>query len=317
MRRFQAWAARLDARWFQILFLASFLAIGALTRDFALTPVQVVLTFASALVTQAAWQWGLQLPTRAGWSGYLSALISSFGISILVRAEAWWVHPLLACVAMSSKYLLRAGPADCKSHILNPANFAAYAAWAWIPGAWLSPGQWGSSSLAALWFLALGGLVTRRISRSDVSLAFLGTWALLLAGRLVWLDYAWDPGAAIWLRQMANGAVLLFAFFMISDPMTTPQDRNARIAYAVAVAVAAFVWQWVLFKPHGPIVALFWASWLVPAINHALPRARFAWRPAAAAQRKEREAVHCDLPGREDGLTETAMPQCVRAVAPP
>jgi Na+-translocating ferredoxin:NAD+ oxidoreductase RnfD subunit len=34
----------------------------------------------------------------------------------------------------------------------------------------------------------------------------------------------------------SNGAVLLFAFFMISDPMTTPQQRSARITYAVAVA---------------------------------------------------------------------------------
>ena len=54
----------LDARWFQILFLSSFLALGALARDFALTPVQVLLTVASALLTQAAWQWGLDLPGK-------------------------------------------------------------------------------------------------------------------------------------------------------------------------------------------------------------------------------------------------------------
>lgn len=275
--RLPALAARLDARWFQILFLASFLLLGAVARDFALTPLQVLLTFAAALGTQAAWQWALRLPTRGGWAGYLSAIVSSFGISILVRADSWWVHPLLAALAMSSKYVLRAGPEGCRSHVLNPANLAAFAAWAWMPGAWLSPGQWGSSSLAALWFLALGGLVTRRIGRWDVSLAFLGAWAALLAGRLVWLGYAWDPGAAMWLQQIGNGAVLLFAFFMISDPMTTPQDRAARIGYAIGVAVAAFVWQWVLYRPHGLIVVLFWASWLVPLINRWRPRARFAW----------------------------------------
>jgi len=277
------WVGRLDARWFQIAFLASFLLVGALARDFALTLSQVLLTFGTALATQAAWQWGLRLPSRAGWGGYLSAIVSSFGICILVRAESWWVHPLLACAAMSTKYLLRAGPQACRSHILNPANFAAYAAWAWLPGAWLSPGQWGSSSLLALWFLALGGLVTQRISRWDVSLTFLGAWGALLAARLVWLDYAWDPGAAMWLQQMGNGGVLLFAFFMISDPMTTPQNRNARIAYAIGVAVAAFVWQWVLFRPHGLIVILFFASWLVPAINALWPKTRFEWSAARAA----------------------------------
>lgn len=271
----------LDARWFQILFLASFLTLGALARDFALTPIHVMFTFASALLTQAAWQWALDLPDKKKWGGYLSAIISSFGICILVRAENAWVHPLLACVAMSSKYLIRGGPTACKSHLLNPANLAAFAAFAWVPGAWLSPGQWGSGSLAALWFLALGGLVTQRISRWDVALSFLATWAALLALRLYLLDYAWNPGAAMWLQQASNGAVLLFAFFMISDPMTTPQRRGARIAYAVGVALLAFAWQYWLFKPHGLIVMLFLASWTVPLWNRVWPQQRFDWGSAA------------------------------------
>jgi enediyne biosynthesis protein E5 len=268
---------KLDARWFQIIFLASFLALGAFARDFALTADQVLLTFTSALLTQAAWQFLLDLPNKKSWGGYLSAIISSFGICILVRAENGWVHPLLACIAMSSKYLIRGGRATAKSHLLNPANLAAFAAFAWVPGAWLSPGQWGSSSLAALWFAALGGLVTQRISRWDVSLSFLGAWATLLALRLWGLGYAIDPGAAMWLQQASNGAVLLFAFFMISDPMTTPQRRSARIAYALLVAVSAFVWQFVLFKPHGLIVMLFLLSWTVPLWNRLWPQRRFEW----------------------------------------
>lgn len=271
----------LDARWFQLLFLASFLGLGALARDFALTGQQVLLTLTSALLTQAAWQWGLDLPGQKNWGGYLSALVSSLGLCILVRADNAWAHPLLASLAMSSKYLILSGPSVCRSHVLNPANLAAFAAWAWLPGAWLSPGQWGSDSLAALWFMALGGLVTQRVSRWDVSLSFLTTWALLLALRLCLLDYAWNPGAAMWLQQVGNGAVLLFAFFMISDPMTTPQRRSVRISYAVLVALGAFVWQYLLFRPHGLIVVLFVASWLVPLCNRLWPQTRFAWQAPA------------------------------------
>ena len=273
----KAGLARFDARWFQILFLASFLLVGALARDFQLNLEQVLACFASGLATQALWQWGLKLPGRRNWGGYLSAIISCFGICILVRAQNPWAHALLACLAMSSKYLLRAGPAACKSHVLNPANFAAFAAWAWIGGTWLSPGQWGSDSLLALWFIALGGLVTQRIARWDVSLGFLLFWGGLLALRLVWFDYTWNPGAAMWLQQMGNGSTLLFAFFMISDPMTTPQHRMARLAYVCLVAVVAFVWQFVLFKPHGLIVALFFCSWCVPFINLWWPVQRFSW----------------------------------------
>lgn len=119
--------------------------------------------------------------------------------------------------------------------------------------------------------------------RWDVSLALLGSWAALLAARVLWLDYSADVGIAMWLQQISNGATLLFAFFMISDPMTTPQRRAARIAYAVAVAVAAFVWQFVLYKPHGLIVVLFAASALVPLINHLWPARRFEWRQGRAS----------------------------------
>jgi hypothetical protein len=270
--------ARLDARWFQILFLASFLALGTVALDFSLQAAQALLCFAAGLLTQAAWQWGLKLPGRRSWGGYLSAVISCFGICILVRAQNFWAHPLLACLAMSSKYLLRAGPAAVKSHILNPANLAAFAAWAWLPGAWLSPGQWGSGRLSALWFVALGGLVTQRISRWETSLAFLAAWCGLLALRLLWLDYTWYPGADIWLQQAGNGATLLFAFFMISDPMTTPQRKTVRIAYVCAVALLAFIWQFVLYRPHGLIVVLFYCSWAVPLLNWCWPQERFAWQ---------------------------------------
>jgi Na+-translocating ferredoxin:NAD+ oxidoreductase RnfD subunit len=266
-----------DTRWFQIAFLASFLLFGALARDFALTLTQVAACFASGLATQALWQCGLRLPGRRSAGAFLSTIVTCFGICILVRARNPWIHPLLACLAMSSKYVLRAGPAACRSHILNPANLAALAATAGVGGSWLSPGQWGADSLTALWFLALGGVVTHRIARWDVSVIFLLAWATLLSTRLFWLGYTWDPGASIWLQQVRNGATLLFAFFMISDPMTTPQQRGVRLAYVVAVAVAAFYWQFVLFKPQGLIVALFGLSWMVPVLNALWPEVRFAW----------------------------------------
>jgi hypothetical protein len=49
--------------------------------------LQLGFTFAAAILTQAAWQWGLKLPGRKSWHVYLSAIISAIGISILVRAD--------------------------------------------------------------------------------------------------------------------------------------------------------------------------------------------------------------------------------------
>jgi enediyne biosynthesis protein E5 len=275
-----AWS-QLDARWFQIIFLLSLLTFGVLLRDFAVSYAQIAACLSAALLTQIFWQWTLKLPTRKQMGGYLSAVVSALGISILVRAENAWAHPLLAALAMSSKYLLRLGPSVAKSHVFNPANLAAFLAWYAVPGAWLSPGQWGFETSAALWMLALGGLVTGRIARWDVSLAFLATWGALLVGRSLWLGYTDAMVVAMWIQQMSNGTILLFAFFMISDPMTTPQSHVPRMCYAIGVALAAFIWQYVLYRPHGLIVMLFAASLCVPLINWCWPKVRFSWQAAA------------------------------------
>jgi len=269
---------RIDARYFQLAFLICLLLFGALARDFSLTGWQVLLAFTSAVATQAFWQFFLQLPNRKNLQGYLSAFVTTCGLSILVRSDVLWVHPALACLAMSSKFLFRFGSGMDRGHILNPANLAAFSAFAWMPHAWLSPGQWGQETLTALWMLALGAIVTRQVARWDVSLAFLTAWLGLLALRLVWLGYVPHLAIEMWLHQAMNGAIILFAFFMISDPMTTPQHRTARIAYATCVAVTAFIWQYGLFHHQGPTVALFIWSFTVPLWNLTFRQARFDWR---------------------------------------
>lgn len=268
----------LDARYFQLIFLISLLLFGALARDFALTGEQVLLALASAVGTQAFWQFVLKLPNRGNLHGYLSALVTTCGLSILVRSDVAWVHPALACLAISSKFVFRFGEGASRGHILNPANLAAFSAMMLMPHAWLSPGQWGQETLAALWMLALGAIVCGRVKRRDVSLTFLAAWLGLLAARLAWLGYAPDLAIAMWMHQALNGATLLFAFFMISDPMTTPQHAGARKVYAVCVAVTAFAWQYGLFKPQGLIVALFMWSFTVPLWNRIFQERRFSWK---------------------------------------
>ncbi len=273
-----SWLKRLDARYFQIIFLLSLLLFGALARDFSLTSGQVFLTFAGVVCTQAFWQFRLKLPNRKNVQGYLSALVTTCGIAILVRSDVLWVHPLLTSLAISSKFVFRFGKWNSKGHILNPANLAAFCAYALMPHAWLSPGQWGQETLTALWMLILGATVTGRVARWDVSFVFIFAWLGLLAARLIWLGYAPDLALEMWLHQAMNGATILFAFFMISDPMTTPQNRHARIAYALCVAVSAFIWQYGFFKPQGLIVALFVWSFTVPVWNHYFQAQRFNWR---------------------------------------
>jgi Na+-transporting NADH:ubiquinone oxidoreductase subunit NqrB len=148
-----------------------------------------------------------------------------------------------------------------------------------LPGTWVSPGQWGNDLALAVWLLMLGSIVTGRARRIDISWVFLCAFLGLVALRVSFLGQPW----AIWRHQFGNGALLLFAFFMVSDPMTIPNHRATRIVYALIVAVVAFAWQYALFRPNAFIWALFFATPLVPILDWIFPGDQFAWRGGAAA----------------------------------
>ncbi len=83
---------------------------------------------------------------------------------------------------------------------------------------------------------------------------------------------------AIPLKQMQSGALLLFAFFMITDPKTIPGRRAARFFYAGLVAAIAAWLQFGEYSPNGLMYALFFASPLVPLLDRLWPRAcRYEW----------------------------------------
>jgi len=257
-----------DARVFQILFLASLLSMGVLTRDFTLRWEQMALTFAAGVATQAVALRSLRIPR----AGYLSAVITCFGLSILLRADTLWVHPLAATIAIGSKFVLRVQG----KHLYNPANLGVMAGLLLLPGTWISPGQWGHDLAAAAWFVMLGGVVTGKARRWDVSWMFLACFLGMVLARVLLLGQ--NPW--VFVHQLGNGALLLFAFFMISDPMTIPNHRRARLLYALIVAAFAIWWQYVLFRPNALVWALFLCTPLVPLLDRLWRARRFQWKPA-------------------------------------
>ena len=164
-----------------------------------------------------------------------------------------------AAIAIASKFVLRVGD----RHLWNPTNFAIVVMLALGHG-WVSPGQWGSAAYFGLLVAGAGSFVVTRAARLDVTAAFLGWWAALLFGRALYLG---DP-LAIPLRQLRSGALLIFAFYMISDPKTTPRSRAGRIAFAALVAAGAFVVQFVLYRQDGLLLALAVAAPLATLIGH-------------------------------------------------
>jgi enediyne biosynthesis protein E5 len=261
-----------DARVFQILFLGSFLGIGALLRDFAIRPEQVAATFLVAILVQGIGN----AATGAGDAGLKSACVTALGLSLLLRSSEAWVHPAAAAIAIGAKFVVRVRG----KHLFNPANLGVIVALVAFPGSWVSAGQWGHDVALAGWILVLGLAVVARATRSDTSLAFLAIWLGAIGVRVLWLGQS----GAVFLHQLESGALLLFTFFMISDPKTTPDRRSARILHAAVVAALAFEWQFGLFRPNALLWALFLASPLVPVLDALLPGRAFQWIPKGGSE---------------------------------
>jgi Na+-transporting NADH:ubiquinone oxidoreductase subunit NqrB len=262
---------RLDPRWYQIAVLAGLLAYGMLALGFDVSPTRAGLFLGTVLATQYACTVLWRLPKYDP----KSALISGLSLCLLLRTNEAWLAGVAAVFAVASKFLIRVGG----KHILNPTN-GALVAMLLVAGdrVWVSPGQWGNTAFFGFLMACLGGLVVNRAARSDVTLAFLVTWVALLFGRSAWLA---EP-IAIPLHRLESGALLLFAFFMISDPKTTPDSRAGRLLFGYLVAIGAAFVQWRLFRTNGLLWALaFWSLW-VPLIDRLLPGTRYAWTRGGA-----------------------------------
>jgi Na+-transporting NADH:ubiquinone oxidoreductase subunit NqrB len=254
-----------DPRNLQITFLSVFLAAGFAWLGFELPVWQPPLIIATALGTQ----WALTHLTGAPPSGFRSPLISSLGLSLLLRTDLAWIPVLAAFAAIASKFLIRYRG----KHIFNPTNFGLAVAMLMTPHAWCSPSQWGENGAMIAWIAILGLAVAHHAFRSDISLAFLGSWLVLKASRVVYLGQR----LPVLVHQLSTGSLILFAFFMISDPKTTPDNRTGRVLYAVMVASFAFYLQHGLWKQNALVWSLFLLSPLVPLIDWIFKANRYVW----------------------------------------
>ena len=171
-------------------------------------------------------------------------------------------------IAIASKFLLRI---DGK-HIWNPAGFAIVVLLLISSDVWISPGQWGASIWFGTLVAFLAIVVLQAAQRADIALFFLVSHAALLTGRALWLG---DP-LAIPLHQMQSGSLLIFAFFMISDPRTTPV-RLGRLLFALAVAALAHYLAFFMQMRPALYVALIVLSPVTLLLDRLLPTQRFAW----------------------------------------
>jgi enediyne biosynthesis protein E5 len=253
-----------DPRLYQIASLSTLLLYGLASLDFDVSLGQIAVTLGTALLTQYAGTRYFKLPSFDP----RSPLISALSLCLLLRTNDLPVVTLASFLAIASKFVI------CwkQKHLFNPTNFALVIVLASGLG-WISAGQWGQVAWFGFLIACLGSLVVTRAARADVTLSFLGFYVGLLIARALWLG---DP-LTIPLHQIESGTLLIFSFFMISDPKTTPDSRAGRVFFAFLVAVAALSVQFVLFRPNGPLLGLIACAPLVPLLDSLLPGSRYDW----------------------------------------
>lgn len=260
-----------DPRHYQMTVQAILLFCGLAFLDFEISATRAALTLAAVVATQWACT---RAATPSASFEWRSALISGLSLCLLLRTSSVALVLVTAFVTIASKFVLRWNG----KHLFNPTCFGLVAMILVTPGVWVSPGQWGHATLLGFAIGCLGSIVVTRAARADVTFAFLGAWAAILFGRAAWLGQPWTTP----LHMITNGSILLFAFFMISDPRTTPDSRIGRVLFAVVVALGAGFVQFVLYRTNGPLWSLAVCALLVPLIDRWLPGARHHWTRDAA-----------------------------------
>jgi Na+-transporting NADH:ubiquinone oxidoreductase subunit NqrB len=257
-----------DPRLYQIGTLAALLVYGMGWLEFDITPVRAALILATALGTQKVCD-RLSGSTAPFASTSRSALISGLSLCLLVRTNYAVLACLAAVITIAAKFLIRIRG----KHVFNPTNGGIVAMLLLTGQVWVSPGQWGTPAFFAFLMACAGSLVVTRAARSDVTFAFIASYAALVVGRSVYLG---EP-LTIPLHRLESGAFLLFSFFMISDPKTTPDSRAGRILFAALVAATAWYVQFRLFRTNGLLWSLAIWSLAVPILDRLLPAARYDW----------------------------------------
>lgn len=273
-----------DARHFQIVYLSVFLLFGIFALQWAGQDysgwINYAIVITSCLITQAI---GIHFTTK-DYRSLKSALITGLGLSLLTQAGSVWSFALAGVLAIGSKYLIRYKD----KHIFNPANFGLVAAilltgvsgyfdgGGFQSDVWVNNGKWGSSTILFFLLGAMGFLVLAKVKRLDTSIAFLATFAGLILFRD--LVYFGDPDPRVPFHTLTNGSLLLFTFFMITDPMTTPNARKARIPWAIAIAIGSFVLiqQFKIFAA-APIYILFAFAPVTALLDRFFKAKKYSW----------------------------------------
>lgn len=258
---------RQDARHYQMTYLSIFLLTGILFLEWHDNLLHYTVLIVTALCIQSMGMLAVNKYNDGWWK---SALITSLGLCLLCKTGSLQTTLLAATLAIGSKFIIRFRG----KHLFNPVNFGLVATSLITQDSWVSPGQWGSHLILLLVLGALGFIVLAKVQRWDAPLTFFIVFGGLMYANIVWYK-GWDFG--VFLHSITSGTLVLFAFYMITDPMTTPNHRIGRILWIGLVSLLSFVLVTQFYFYSAPIWVLFFMSPLVPLVDRYWKAPKYVW----------------------------------------
>jgi Na+-translocating ferredoxin:NAD+ oxidoreductase RnfD subunit len=194
------------------------------------------------------------------WAFPSGALLTGWIVALIFSAqEPWYVTAITSAVGVVSKYLFRTRTAN----VFNPAALAIVATFYVF-----DTGQswWGAlpeiTPFALVVLMATGIFITDRVNKMPMVLAFLGAYFLLFTVTA----FLRDPAhvAEIFIAPDLH-AVLFFAFFILTDPPTSPVKYPDQLICGAIVAVVSYgVFEWIgaaYFLLAGVLAGNVWEAW--------------------------------------------------------
>ncbi|MET0772527.1 MAG: hypothetical protein ABWZ82_05540, partial [Candidatus Limnocylindrales bacterium] len=235
--------------------LLSVQVLGQVGLGFHVTVFQIL----AAILTCAVMEVAITYRHSGALVWPASAMLTGNGVALILRAvgqpanDPWGTQFLalfagVAAFGLATKYLIKVGG----THLFNPSNVALVVAFLLLGAEQVQPLDfwWGPLDgwlILAYAIILVGGiLITRRLRLLTMAVAFWVTLAaglgiLAASGHCMTADWAFGPvcGVDFWRVIVTSPEVLIFLFFMITDPKTIPGGHVARILFAVGVGALA------------------------------------------------------------------------------
>jgi hypothetical protein len=218
----------------------------------------------------------------------LPAHITALALSLLLYATDQIAPFVFAgAVAIGSKALFRAPVGNGTRHVLNPSNFGIATTLLIVPFVGIAPpyhftenvsraGDW----VIPAFVLATGTFLNIRLTGKAPLIA---AWLLGFATQALVRHLLFGASLEAALLPMTGMAFLLFTFYMVTDPGTTPVAWKSQVAFGAGVAFTYSV----LVTLH-VVFGLFFALVIVAATRgialHIIAFAGAAQRELPAAQ---------------------------------